>query len=233
MILIQPKTNTLVSSNVPAGDNQGYMFDNFTSTQTEYTDEIVVEISFNNSDRIALFNIDAYTVYFELTDDDTSTIVQTKTVDLSVSGRYQKWIVETLYIYSSATLKITIDKTGSTAKCGQCKYGRSTYIGDSEYGVQSGFVDFSKKDTDEFGQTYLNVGKWAKSQEVRTHFPIGLTDAIFEDLKDARGSLVVIEVNQKETDYEALRVLGFFEDWSMTLKNPSIGYIDFDIQGVI
>jgi hypothetical protein len=232
--MFEPKTNTLVSSNVPAGDNQGYMFDEFVSTQTENADTIIVEIKFNNSDRIALFNMDAYSVDLELTDDYTSSVVQTKSIDLELSnGEYRQWIVETMYIYANATLKITINKAGSTAKCGVCVYGTSTYIGDSEWNLKAGFVDYSIKDTNEFGQTYLNAGNWSKTPDVRTHFLLGILDAIFEDLVDIRGTLAVFEINQGDTDYEALRIFGFLNDWNITLNNPTIGYIDFDIQGVI
>jgi hypothetical protein len=234
MIIISPKTNTLVSSNVPAGDNQGYMFDSYLNTQTEYADLIEVEIEFNNSDRVALFNIDAYSVDLELTDDDTSTVVQTKTVDLEMSdGEYQQWIVEPLYIFANATLKISINKSGGTAKCGKCAYGLSKYVGATQYGVQSGFIDYSKKDTNEFGNTYLNVGSWAKKPEITTHIPLNAVDAVAEDLTDVRGTLVIFEGNVDDTDYETLRIMGFLNDWNIRIDNPTIAWVDFNIQGVI
>lgn len=234
MIIITPKTNVLVSSNVPAGDNQGYMFDSYLNSQTEYADLIEVEIEFNNSDRVALFNMDAYSVDFELTDDDTSTVVQTKSVDLEMSdGEYQQWIVEDLYIFANATLKISINKLGGTAKCGKCAYGLSKFIGTTRPDVKSGFIDYSIKDTNAFGNTYLNVGSWAKQPELQTYIPIATVDAVAEDLTDVRGTLIIIEGNEDTTDYETIRVMGFLTDWTITIDNPTVAWVDLNIQGVI
>ena len=122
MIIIPPQPITVISSNAatsPDPDNPGYMFSSgmtdseFLTTQTENADMLEVEITFNNCDRIALFNIDAYSVDFELTDNNTSSVVQTKTVNLAISGydnEYQQWILEGMHIYDNATLKISINK---------------------------------------------------------------------------------------------------------------------------
>ena len=232
MIIVHPQTITLVSSNVPAGDNQGYMFDEFLSTQTENADLIEVEIEFNNCDRVALFNLDAQSVDLELTDDDTATVVQTKTIDLSLSGgEYREYIVEDLYIYADATLKISIHNLGADAKCGVCAIGTSVSIGTTLYGVRSGYVDYSIKDTNAFGQTYLNPGNWAKAPEIRTKIDRDAVDATYEDLIDARGTFVIIEANEGATDYEALRIYGFIEDWRITIDNPTTAWVSLSIKG--
>ena len=232
---IIPETSiTLISSNVPAGDNQGYMFDSYLNTQTEYADLIEVEVSFDNCDRVALFNIDAYSVDLELTDDDTSTIVQTKSIDLEMSdGEYQQWIIEPMYIYANATLKISINKLGSDAKCGMCGIGLSTYLGKTQYSPQAGFTDYSIKSTNEFGQTYLLQGNWAKRPQIRLISDYAQIDAIYEDLVSIRGTTSFFEINEDNTDYETLRVYGFIEDWTINIDSPELIFIDLIIQGVI
>jgi hypothetical protein len=183
---------------------------------------------------VALFNVDAYDIDFELTNDDTSTIVQTKSVDLEMSdGEYKQWIIEDFYIYANATLKITFNKTGGTAKCGVCGIGLSTRIGTTMYNPEPGFVDYSIKDTNGFGQTYLNAGSWAKRPQVKLFFDLENLDAVFNDLVAVRGSLVFVECNESGADYESLRVMGFIEDWRIKYNNPTIGWVDMTIQGVI
>ena len=236
MNLIPIQDITLISSNVPEGEGSTrlMMFDDYLNTQTEFSDLIEVEIEFNNCDRVALFNIDAYSVDLELTDDDTDTVVMTSFVDLEMSdGEYQQWIVEPVYIYANATLKISINKLGSTAKCGLCAVGLSTNIGVTQYSPDLGFLDFSKKDVNDFGNTYLKAGNWAKVLRLRTMIDIGAVDDVFEDLVAVRGSLVIIEGNQGDTNYEALRVCGFFENWSIVIDNPTVAWIDYDTKGVI
>lgn len=245
MIIIPPQPITVISSNAatsPDPDNPGYMFSSgmtdieFLTTQTENADLIEVEITFDNCDRVALFNIDAYSVTFELTDNNTSSVVQTKTVDLAISGydnEYQQWVLTDMHIYDNATLKISINKAGGTVKCGQCGIGLSTYIGDAQWGVQPGYLDYSIKDENDFGQTYLNVGPWAKLQDVDVAFNIETLDAVFNDLVNVRGSLVYIDANGDGTDFESVRLFGFIEDWSISINNPTIAYLTMSIQGVI
>ena len=259
MILVQPQTITIVSD--PIGDtpvfddssgvfddaggvfddafsvtsgSANYMFDDYLNTQTERADAIEVYIKFNNCDRVAFFNVDATDIDLELTDDDTDMVVQTKNVDLSLGGgEYHQWVVESLYIYADATLKISINKTGSTAKCGLCRIGPSTYIGTTQYGAKFGFVDYSIKDTNSFGQTYLNQGNWAKAPEITTVIDKSIVDAVYEDLAAARGTMVIIAGNEDYTDYEVLQIFGVIEDWKIRMDNPTIAWVDLTIRGAI
>lgn len=245
MIIIPPQEITVVSSNAatsPDADNPDYMFSSgmtdseFLTTQTENPDLIEVEIGFDNCDRVALFNLDAYSVDFELTDDDTSTVVQTKSVDLEITGytgEYKEWTIVPMHIYANATIKISINKLGGTAKCGQCGVGLSSRLGGTRYGAAPGFVDYSIVDEDEFGQTYLNQGAWAKRQEIDVLIDMAALDAVFEDLINVRGSIVYIDANNETTEFESLMMLGFAEDWTIQVNNSNKALLSLSNQGVI
>lgn len=232
MRLVFLNTISSYNTNVTNG-TETYMFDNYVNTQTENSGTIEVDFDVSNCDRVALFNLDAHLVDLELYDNDTSTVVMEKSIDLETDiGTYQKWIVEEIYIYANATLYITINKTG-TAKCGTCHVGRSTYLGTTRYGARIGAVDYSIKDTDSFGRTYLNPGAWAKDHSIKIFFDYDTIDFVYEDLTDARGELVVIEGNEGDTNYEALRVLCFIPDWRIRIDNPAIAWCDLTIRGSI
>lgn len=233
MKLIPAETVVMQTSNVTPDTMRDYMFDIYLNTQTEFATEIEVEIDFDNVDRVALFNLDATDVDFELTDDDTSTVVQTTSVDLRGSdGEYAQWIIETLRIYANATLKVTINNAGSTAKCGIIGIGLSSDIGAIKNSSQPSFTDYSIKSEDGFGQTYLNQGAWSKSLSVTTRIPYQNIDAIFEDLVAVRGSLAFFEGNS-DTSYEVLRAYGFVEDWSIVIHGPRSVRLNLEIKGVI
>jgi hypothetical protein len=230
MILIYPNDTSAESTNVDNG-TQDYMFDSYLNTQTEYSDLIEVGVDADNSDRVMLFNLDAYSVDLELTDDDAGSVVMSKSIDLSTDyGYYQSWIIESIYIYANATLKITINKSGGTAKCGICRVGQGTFIGKTQYGPKMGFLDYSIKDVDDWGRTYLDTGLWAKEHDVEVQLDTETVDNVYEDLANARGQLVAIECNENDTDYEALRLFCFIPSWDIKL-NYAISTLTMTLRG--
>jgi len=237
MKLIPAKAVVMQTSNVsvvPDTDNRDYMFDAFLNTQTVYATLIEVEIDFDNVDRIALFNIDGTDVDLVLTDDDASAVVQTKNIDLEMSdGEYKQWIIEPMYIYANATLKVTINNAGTTAKCGMIGTGLSTDIGDTLPAPTIGFTDYSIKTSDTFGQYYLVAGAWAKLPSITTKIDYGNIDNVYEDLVAVRGALAFFEGNNTDTDYETLRVYGYLEDWRIKIDNASVAWVTFNIKGAI
>lgn len=233
MIIVPAQTVDVISTNVDNG-SEGKMFDDYLNSQTTYPDLIEVRIEFNNCDRVGLFNIDAKSIDFELTDNDTSAVVMTKTVDLEMTdGEYYQWVIEPIFIYADATLKISIHYLGGTAKCGKCSVGLSSYIGTTQYGSKPGFSDYSIKAINEFGQAYLLQGNWAKNNDIPLAVPTEITDAVYEDLAAVRGALCMFEGNENDSGYEVLRVFGYLQDWKLVLSGPTMCFAALTIKGVI
>lgn len=214
------------------GTNRWKMFDEFLDTQSSAVDSIVVEIDASNCDKFFLFNMDAYSVDIELTDNGTSTIVQTASHDLSNDDGYNESLIGNLYIYANSTLKITFAKTGGTAKCGVCGVGLSSEIGKAQWDVKSGIIDYSIKTTGGSG-TYLSQGSWAKELDVKAFLTNGQVDPVYETLIAARGMLVVLDGNGDATSYDPLRVYGFLRDWNIKIDGPNHAWLDINMQGVI
>jgi hypothetical protein len=218
---------------VPGGDNQTYMVDDYFNSQTEYADKIEVEVDASNCDRVAIFNMDAYSVDLELTDEDTETVVMSVNIDLSTSDSYKSWIVEPIYIYANATLKISINKSGGTAKCGLLRWGVSTYIGKTPSDAKAGFSDYSIKDTDQWGRTYLNAGNWAKELDLPVEIYTANIDDVYEDLVAARGISVIIEGNENDGDFETFRIFCYIEAWRIRLRNSVSSDLSITIRGMV
>ena len=234
MKIIPSQTVTMLTTNVPAGDNQTYMFDDYLNQQTQNANSIEVTIEFNNCDRLALFNIQATDIDIELTDNNTSSVVYSTNIDLEMSdGEYMQWVILPIYIYADATLGINLNYSGGTAKCGKCGIGLSSDIGETLYSPDIKMLDYSKKDTNEFGNTYLKQGNWAKKNNITTKINYSNIDAVYEDLANIRGSLAFFEGNESDTNYESIRIFGFLEDWKIKIDNPTIAWVDLTIQGVI
>lgn len=216
------------------GTNRWKMFDEFLDTQSSAATSIVVEIDCSNCDRIMLFNLEAKQIDLELTDNGATpdAVVFTESYDLSISTGYKLSIIEWIPIIADGTLKITIGNAGGTAKCGYCRAGLSTYIGATKYGIKPGIVDYSIKDTDGFGYTYLSQGAWAKKIESDVIIPYENTDSVVEDLISARSIITGVEFNE-ETDYECIRAIGFIRDWKLPISNKVKNILSVEFQGVI
>jgi len=233
MRIIYPQPHTLISSNVTDPTERDKMFDNYLDTQTE-KNIIDVKVVSSNCDRFMLFNLVARSVIIVLTDVGKDEDVLIGEYDLSLGdGLYKNSLIASIPIIANSTLRINIENDGISTKCGYCRVGWSTSSGATKYGVKPGFIDYSIKDTDGFGYTYLSVGAWAKQVDVDILVDYKSTDNVFEDLVAARGSLVGLELNENATDYEALRLLGFFKDWKINLSNLSVNNMRVDFQGVI
>jgi len=242
------------------GTNRWKMFDEFIDTQSSNAELIRVTVEASNCDRFALFNLDAYEVEIELIDNDVSAstdmLLISPTDELLISttdtlainrtsvmstlydldngdGTYRVDLVGPIYLYNNASLKIEIRKSGGTAKCGIAIVGKSEEIGTSMYGVKPGILDYSIKDTDEFGRTFLSQGAWAKDLDLQIFFPWGSVDYVFDALVAARGKLVVVECNGTDTDYEALNIYGFFREWEIDMASKTHEFCSINFQGVI
>ena len=170
------QTNSTVSpSNDPLlwlvykSSNYYAMLGDRTSEQTEVNDEIIVEIELNRYDTLALLNLDAYSVTIQYIDNDTDLQIGDDIVyDLANRDVYNFTTFffapfvykNSFYIsppyFTNTRARITIEKTGSIAKCGRLVSGRNIDIGDALFkGVSLEKQSYSSIETDEFGTTTL------------------------------------------------------------------------------
>lgn len=222
--------------------NQWAMFDNIVSSQTENAESIVVEVDSGRCDSLALFMLDATEVTVELTKD--SEVIFTETVDLNLdpSTSWSDYFNEefnfrsdmfTMFpIYFETSLKVTITKTGGTAKCGHLVVGRGTYIGQSKWGVSPGIMDFSRKERNDFGQAYLNVGDYAKRMDIDVNIRTGSFDIVHANLIKLRATPLVWQGNNDGTNFQSILVFGFYREFSPVLSGPEMSQCSLEIEGL-
>lgn len=216
------------------GTNRYKMFDEFIDTQTVNPNSIDVVVNAFNCDKLALFNLDAIEIEITLTDMDFSTVVLSEIFDLSLGGgEYKKDIVVPLLVYPNAQLRVQIKNPSSNAKAGIIIIGYSEEIGTTQFGIKPGIIDYSIKSTNDYGQTILSVGAWAKDLDLEFQLEPWQLDFVYDILVEARGKNILIECNENGTDYEMLNLYGFFKSWKINLKNNVIFFGSANYQGVI
>lgn len=136
-------------------------------------------------------------------------------------------------IYYNSKLRIIITPQAGSAKCGMCKMGRSHRIGATKYKPRIGILDYSKKDTDDLGRTYLSQGVFAKENGVDVYLENAIIDAVYQVLEDTRGTAIIFNANGTDTEFGSLVTYGFYQDFEIVLEGPKMSMIAIDIKGLI
>lgn len=140
--------------------------------------------------------------------------------------------------YQDSTLRVKIEYySGETAKCGLMGIGSVMVIAGTQYGASVGFTDYSKKTTDSLGRTYLKQGNYADRAELEGWLNNSQIDAVMQALINVRGKPVILDANNTNssapTDYDQLKIYGFFQEPMITIPGPKISKISIDYEGLI
>lgn len=135
--------------------------------QTVDADEIVVTVRMTQLySAVALFGLEAKTAKIEIIDGSNGVVYENQLMTISNTGvnTFFDWF----YGYSQrnrstqivdfnvpycpgATLRATISRPGGVAKIGKLVYGRARDLGCTSFGTELRFLDFSRRDRDDFG----------------------------------------------------------------------------------
>ena len=224
--------------------NKWAMFDSYSTTQTVYDGNIQVEIEATKITHVALFNVEGNECTIEIWDNDTGDFInvydQGLRLDQSLSWSdyfFGEFVFKTAlvqqvpYMLGSTRLRITI--YGSTTKCGLLAVGYGQYIGCTTFGVRTGIDDYSVKAQLDFGEYYLKQGKFAKKAEVNLEIATGALSKIQKMLADVRATPCIWDLNNENTNEDALIIYGFYKDFEVILSTPSISTCTLSIEGLI
>jgi hypothetical protein len=133
---------------------------------------------------------------------------------------------------TSCRVKIT-GSAGQMVKCGHMLVGRTRELGDSQWGLQAGISDYSKKEENSFGETYLEQGNWAKKLNYDIQIDNDSFDTVYQILSQIRAIPCAYDANNESTSYSALIAYGTYEDFDVTLPGPVKSICTLEIQGLI
>jgi hypothetical protein len=225
--------------------NRWAMFDESTSTTTK-SGSIEVTIDSSMCGTVVLMGLEADSVAFSLSYDGTVKWTETVTLahptsSLSTWHSYYFDEIETdtscvvdIPLYRTLSqLSIDIDHGTSDAVCAVCAIGKAEYLGGTMYGCKIGIDDYSIKDTDDFGNTYLDVGAYAKNMDLELYAKSDTVDHINDVLASARGTASVWLGNNDDTSFESLRIYGFYEDYEITLEQCNYATVSISVRGLV
>jgi hypothetical protein len=229
-------------------ENRCKMFDGYVNTQTEDTDDIEVELNANGMDCVGIFGI--YGTDVTLTFKRDGATIKTETIDLRTiipaSGWYNwlyntyEWgITQILWEFpkyvADATLEITITTRLGEAACGMVVMGNAKTLGITKFTPKIGIDDYSIKDTDTLGRTYLNQGNYANRADVVIRLDNDRVDYVARQLTSIRGVPAVFDLNNNDVDevFQSLQIYGYVQNFDVIIPGPIRSECNLEIKGLI
>lgn len=222
--------------------NRWRMFDDRVGSLTEQTGSIAVELqpgAVINS--VALFNLLGRSATVTLTDPVDGIVYQRSVslVDAGVSdwyewfflpiGRQTDFVLLDLPAYGTAALSVTVDNASDTAAVGHLVMGRQAELGVAVYGSGVGITDYSRKETDTFGNSVVVERSFSKRAEfdVVVETPqIGRVQRLLASLR----AQPVVWIGAE--GYESTFLFGYYRDFQISISGPSVSDASITIEGL-
>ena len=126
----------------------------------------------------------------------------------------------------NGTYRVTI--TGTECKVGVMARGRILDLGATTWNASKGFVDYSKYDIDQWGETYLKEGNFRYYARGEVAIETSKLSTILDIFASRRGKLSLYMM----TDKYDLNIYGYIKEPELIWQNPVKSIYTLDIQGV-
>lgn len=122
------------------------------------------------------------------------------------------------------------------ASCAIVGAGLAQSLGDSEWGVETSYLSFSRRERDEtFGTvTFMKRGA-AKTARATGYLDTSIVtgDAVQRALIAADGVPSLFDFNNRDSDYSRLRIFGFVTQFRSIIQAASWESVTLDIEGLV
>lgn len=223
--------------------NRWKMFDQTVGTVTSITTPLTVVLQPGIINGLAMLDVSATDVEVEMTDGVAGPVVYSKTTDMSDEAILVDWwdyffepivpkttlILDDLPPYSTGVLTVTINAT-TTAACGTLAVGDFITLGKTRYGASIGIIDYSRKETDDFGVTSVIERSYAKKLDLDFTLNNLKVDYVALKLAGIRATPVVWVASSQ---YSSMIVYGFYKDWGVSINYPKHSEASLSIEGLV
>lgn len=226
--------------------NKMAAFDDQISSVSSSATDIIFAVKVASVDSVALLNVTGGKTSIAVTDLSTKDEVFHNSQQLT-GGESLDWY--SYFFYDADTQRtmsvyldipvvsngiITVKVTGTgTISIGTFIAGLLKSLGDTQYGVSAGIIDYSRKDTDEFG----NVTFIKRNYSKRINASISLTNAnlnkVQRILYQLRATPVLWIASTDIQFEEPLITYGFYRDFSTEISYPTHSICNLQIEGLI
>lgn len=231
--------------------NQFAVFDTKVSSSTSGTDELIFVFRASSLDTVALLNLvgssasigiseasPSNTKYLNILDNATRYLSGEQSYDWYSYFFYDADTTKTQAIFTSLTsstdnlVSVRISGTG-TVSCGIEVTGKVKTLGGTQYGASTGIIDYSRKETDTFGNTSLVVRNYSKRLNAKIYISNPDLNSSQRFLYSIRAT-PVLWIGTEDLQYEEpMVVYGFYKDFSTEISYPGASLCDLSVEGLI
>jgi hypothetical protein len=229
--------------------NRWKLFDDSNSTQTVISGVSPLEIEYvletgSAVNAIGLLNLKNVTQVQITMVDPTAGTVYDETVDLlaypAFSGWYEwfftfrrtprQYVATDLPAYPNAEITVVASGISGEIGIGVLILGQQLRVGYGiKLGARTGIQDYSRKETNEFGETVLVQRAFAKRANFDLLIDSAEVDAIQELLADIRATPVLFI---GATQYDSTVIFGFYKQFDVLISYPTYADCQLEIEGL-
>ena len=146
-----------------------------------------------------------------------------------VQKEQAQWLDIPPYLGSSVQVTVTAN-TGETAELGQLVLGFLSDLGATTYGTSISIEDFSRKETDDFGNFIVVQRAFAQLADFDVQFETQNARKIQRALAGFRATPIVY-IGSEDTSY-GTTIYGFYRRFDLTLEGPSLSFGAIEVEGL-
>lgn len=226
--------------------NRWKAFDQKISDQVSNLNTIEYQLNSatTNVTAVSLFGLDGISVNVTVTDAtdgevynqdfsllDNAEIVDWFTYFFAEQGTKTEALFTGIPPYLNSDVDITITaETGTNAKVGQIVLGFLSNFGLTTYGTSVGIEDYSRKETDAFGNFIITERAFAKLVDYDVRLETGKARTVQNTLADFRATPIVYIGSEDEAF--ATIVYGFYRRFDITLEGPAYSFAAIEVEGL-
>jgi hypothetical protein len=133
--------------------------------------------------------------------------------------------------YIGSDVKITVtNATGSNAQLGQAVIGFLSELGLTSYGTSISIEDFSRKETDAFGNFIIVERAFSQLADFNVRFETASARRLQATLAQYR-AIPIVYIGSEDTAY-GTTIYGFYRRFDLTLETPSLSFGAIEVEGL-
>lgn len=174
-------------------------------------------------------SVEVYNQTFSLT--DNRNIVDWYTYFFEEQVQLEEALFLNIPPYLGATVTITVTAaTGTNAELGQIVFGFLSDLGLTNYGTVVSIEDFSRKETDAFGNFFVVERAFSQIADFDVQFETRNTRKIQQTLSQFRATPIVY-IGNPDASYATI-IYGFYRRFDLTLETPSLSFGAIEVEGL-